>query len=74
MLPGNKIDRKLRMGHKLTQCKIKSSKYGIVAPGLTVNADKYDSLIDEKMIKLLHELVTIGIAQTEVGKAGEVCY
>ncbi|GJS80209.1 hypothetical protein Tco_0730090 [Tanacetum coccineum] len=50
------------------------SKYGIAAPGLTVNADKYDSLIDEKMIKLVHELVTVGIAQTEVRKAAEVCY
>ncbi|GKC66540.1 hypothetical protein Tco_1099138 [Tanacetum coccineum] len=50
------------------------SMYGIAAPGLTVNADKYDSLIDEKMIKLVHELVTVGIAQTEVGKAAKVCY
>ncbi|GJT62413.1 multidrug resistance-associated protein 5 [Tanacetum coccineum] len=41
---------------------------------LLVNADKYDSLIDEKMIKLVHELVTVGIAQTEVGKAAEFCY
>ncbi|GKA96761.1 hypothetical protein Tco_0818856, partial [Tanacetum coccineum] len=50
------------------------SQYGVAPPGLTVNADKYHSLTDEKMLKIVHELVIVGIAQTEVGKAAEVCY
>nr|GEV86404.1 peptidase C48, SUMO/sentrin/Ubl1 [Tanacetum cinerariifolium] len=47
---------------------------GVAANGSTVNADKHDSLTDEKMLKIVHELVTVGIAHTEVGKAAEVCY
>ncbi|GJY08049.1 hypothetical protein Tco_0375103 [Tanacetum coccineum] len=47
---------------------------GVAANGSTVNADKHDSLTDEKMLTIVHELVTVGIAHTEVGKAAEVCY
>ncbi|GJV59708.1 hypothetical protein Tco_1465808 [Tanacetum coccineum] len=52
------------------------SRYGVgvAANGSTVNADKHDSLTDEKMLTIVHELVTVGIAHTEVGKAAEVCY
>ncbi|GJR69939.1 hypothetical protein Tco_0016004 [Tanacetum coccineum] len=46
----------------------------VAANGSTVNADKHDSLTDEKMLTIVHELVTVGIAHAEVGKAAEVCY
>ncbi|GKC45932.1 hypothetical protein Tco_1063654, partial [Tanacetum coccineum] len=56
------------------QAHVEESQYGVAPPGLTVNADKYHSLTDEKMLKIVHELVIVGIAQTEVRKAAEVCY
>ena len=50
------------------------SQSAVAANGLTSSADKHDSLTDEKMLKIVRELVTVGIAQTEIGKAAEVCY
>ncbi|KAJ9554528.1 hypothetical protein OSB04_018573 [Centaurea solstitialis] len=35
---------------------------------------KYDSLSDEKMQEIIDELLSIGISQTDVGKALEICY
>lgn len=70
------IDAKLEAfsSHFKSVCGQMASKIGVVADALTVDANKCESVSEDKMLEVMNILIKIDISHFNIGKVVELCY